>query len=190
MGDSGENRVQRREIDVAEQSDRFFVLTGGPGSGKSTLIEALRRAGYAGMLEAGRGIIRDQLAIEGRALPWREPILFAEMMLSWDVRSYRDAEQFSGPVFFDRSVVDVAGYLRLLGLPVPKHVEKAVELFHYNRKVFIAPPWEEIFEQDQARKQDFTEAVRTYETMVSIYIDKGYRLVELPCGSVEGESHL
>ena len=72
-----------------------------------------------------------------------------------------------------------------LGLPVPKHVEKAVELFRYNRKVFIAPPWEEIFEQDRERKQDFTEAVRTYETMVSTYIDKGYRLVELPRGSVE-----
>ena len=131
------------------------------------------------------GSSRIRLAIDGRALPWIDPLLFAEMMLSWDMRSYHDAEQFTGTVFFDRSVVDVAGYLRLLGLPVPKHVEKAVELFRYNRKVFIAPPWEEIFEQDRERKQDFTEAVRTHETMVSSYIDKGYRLVELPRGSVE-----
>ena len=53
--------------------------------------------------------------------------------------------------------------LRLLGKAVAKHVERVVELFRYNRRVFVAPPWEEIFEQDSERKQDFAEAVRTYE---------------------------
>lgn len=55
---------------MQNDSDRFFVLTGGPGSGKTTLIEALRSAGFATSVEAGRGIIRDQLAIGGPALPW------------------------------------------------------------------------------------------------------------------------
>jgi predicted ATPase len=31
---------------VAENAGRFFVLTGGPGSGKSTLIDALQQAGF------------------------------------------------------------------------------------------------------------------------------------------------
>jgi len=43
-------------------SDRFFVLTGRPGSGKATLIEALRAEGCATAPKAGRGIIRDQMA--------------------------------------------------------------------------------------------------------------------------------
>ena len=50
--------------------DHLYVVTGGPGSGKTTLIEALGRLGIVSMPEAGRAIIRDQTAIGGQALPW------------------------------------------------------------------------------------------------------------------------
>lgn len=160
------------------------MLTGGPGSGKSTLIESLQRAGYSTMPEAGRSIIQEQVALGGRALPWVDPLLFSEMMLSWDIRSYRMAEQLYGPVFFDRGLLDVLGYLRLVGQPFPAHMEKAAREFRYNTRVFVAPPWKEIFQQDSERKQDFAEAVRTYQVM-SIYSEFGYELIEIPRGSVE-----
>jgi GTPase SAR1 family protein len=86
--------------------ERFFVLTGGPGSGKSSLIEALASAGYGRTIEAGRAIIQQQLAIDGPALPHKDPSAFAEMMLSWEVRSYHEASALSGIVFFDRGVPD------------------------------------------------------------------------------------
>jgi predicted ATPase len=136
-------------------------------------------------VEAGRGIIQDQVAIGGRALSWKDPALFAEMMLAWEMRSYHIAEQQQGRVFFDRGVPDVAGYLRLIRLPVPAYVEKAVETFRYNSQVFIASPWEEIFQQDRERKQNFAEAVRTYEVLAATYADYGYELVEVPRGAVE-----
>src|SRR5690349_6784546 len=106
---------------------RFHVITGGPGSGKTTLIGALARAGYAHTVEAGRAIIQDQLAIDGPGLPWRDPLAFAELMLSWELRSYRMAEQATGPVFFDRGVTDLVGYLALVGRPVPAHIARAAE---------------------------------------------------------------
>ena len=165
-------------------SERFIVLTGGPGSGKTTLLDALETAGYARSMEAGRAIIQDQVAIGGRALPWRDPVLFAELMLSWDMRSHRAAEQLPGPVFFDRGVVDVLGYLRLVGAPVPEHVKRAVENLRYHRRVFVLPPWEEIYGQDRERKQDFLEAVRTYDAIVRAYTEFGYELVEVPRVSV------
>jgi predicted ATPase len=165
--------------------DRFFVVTGGPGSGKSTLIEELHRRGYANSVEAGRGVIQDQVAIGGRALPWDDRALFAEIMLNWELRSYHIAEQSSGVVFFDRGIPDVVGYLRLIGLDVPDYIQRAAELFRYNRRVFIAPPWPEIFHSDRERKQDFDEAVRTYESMIVTYASFGYELVEVPRASVE-----
>lgn len=54
-------------------AERFFVVTGGPGSGKSSLIDALQKNGYARSVEAGRGVIQDQTTIGGRALPWVIP---------------------------------------------------------------------------------------------------------------------
>lgn len=165
--------------------ERFHVITGGPGSGKTSLIDALARAGYAHTVEAGRAIIQDQLAIDGPALPWRDPSAFAELMLSWELRSYRMAEATNGPVFFDRGVTDLVGYMTLIGRPVPAHIARAAERFRYNRRVFVAPPWLAIYTQDAERKQTPEEAVRTYEALVAAYTTCGYDLVSLPLVSVE-----
>ncbi|MGC2195640.1 MAG: AAA family ATPase [Terriglobales bacterium] len=170
---------------MGSDGERFIVVTGGPGSGKSTLIKTLERAGYGRSVEAGRGIIQDQVAIGGRAVPWNDRVLFAEMMLAWEMRSYHIAEQQPGQIFFDRGIPDVAGYLRLMKLPVPEYVEQAVETFRYNARVLIAPPWEKIFRQDRERKQDFVEAVQTYGVLASTYAEYGYELVEIPRVAVE-----
>lgn len=165
--------------------ERFHVITGGPGSGKTSLIDALARAGYARTVEAGRAIIQDQLAIDGPALPWRDPQAFAELMLSWELRSYRMAEEMTGAVFFDRGVTDLLGYLTLVGQPVPAHIARAAKRFRYNRRVYVAPPWPAIYTQDAERKQTPEEAVRTYEALVAAYTDCGYELVSLPLVSIK-----
>jgi predicted ATPase len=79
----------------------------------------------------------------------------------------------------------VIGYLRMLGLPVPHHMEAAAATFRYHRRVFIAPPWPDIFRQDNERKQSLEEAVQTCESMVDVYGAYGYELVELPRSSAE-----
>ncbi len=167
------------------QHNHLFVLTGGPGSGKSAVIETLHGLGCGRTLEAGRGVIQDQVAIGGTALPWSDPAAFAELMLSWDMRSHHAACAATGPVFCDRGVLDVVGYLRLMELPVPDHLARAAERFRYNRTVFIAPPWLDIFQPDAERKQDFAEAVRTFNAMADTYRAYGYTLLELPRATVE-----
>jgi|SRR5579872_3357708 len=165
---------------MGNRGERFFIVTGGPGSGKTSLISEIEKRGYGRSIEAGRAVIQDQVAIGGRALPWDDRLLFAELMLSWEMRSYRAAERDDGPIFFDRGVPDVMGYLRLSQLPIPEHMKIAAKLFRYNPTVFIAPPWQEIFHQDHERKQDFEEAIRTYQAMVETYQEQKYSLVELP----------
>jgi len=170
---------------MALQADaRLFVVTGGPGSGKSTLLAAMSAEGFAHMPEGGRAIIQDQVAIGGTALPWADRHLFAELMLSWDLRSWADAHQRAGPILFDRGIPDVIGYLELCSLPVPLHVEEAAARYRYARTVFVAPPWIDIFGQDAERKQSFGEAEATYEAMMRVYRRLDYDLVQLPCASV------
>jgi len=164
--------------------ERLFVVTGGPGAGKTTLLAALAAAGQAVAPEAGRAIIRDQLAVDGPALPWRDRALFAELMLGFDLRSHGESQASASPVFFDRGVPDSIGYLRLCGLPVPEHFECAARVFRYAPVVFAAPPWREIYAQDAERKQDFAEAERTYEAVTAAYREHGYELVELPRADV------
>jgi predicted ATPase len=169
----------------AANFDRLFVITGGPGSGKTTLIEALGAHGIFTMPEAGRAIIQDQVALGGEALPWADQRAFAELMLSWEMRSYRAALNLNGPVIFDRGVPDVLGYLRVSGIDIPGHMDRAARMFRYHHRVFIAPPWPEIFALDAERKQSFEVARATYEAMIETYSGLGYDLIKLPLESVE-----
>lgn len=165
-------------------SDRFFVLTGGPGAGKTTLVDELRQRGFATTEEAGRGVIREEVEDGGDALPWIDPGTFAARMFEWELGSYRHAERQEGAVIFDRGLPDTIGYLRLEGLEVPAWMEEEALRLRYNRRVLIAPPWREIFGRDEERRQSWEVAVRTYEIMAETYTAFGYELAEVPRGSV------
>lgn len=168
--------------------DHMFVVTGGPGSGKSSLIGAMARRGVRTMPEAGRAIIRDQVRIGGPALPWADRALFAELMLGWELRSWHEAAAGDAPVLMDRGIPDVIGYLTFCGLPVPAHVEAAARLHRYNRQVFLAPYWDAIFTQDAERKQDRQEAEATGRVMAETYRRLGYRIAELPLLGIEARA--
>lgn len=158
----------------------LVVVTGGPGSGKTTLIDHLAGLGHGRTVEAGRAIIRDQRAIGGTGLSWRDEGLFVELMLSWDMRSHRESDAHEGLVFCDRGVPDMVGYFLQRGREVPEHVREAARLFRYHRRVFLAPPWPEIYAGDTERHQSPEEAERTFEAMLRAYPSCGYETVLLP----------
>jgi predicted ATPase len=162
----------------------YFVITGGPGAGKTSLIAELGRRGHISVEEAGRAIIRQQRAIGGTALHTANRVLFRELMLSHMIDRYEQAADGDDPVFFDRGIPGLIGYCRLIGVPVPDHIRRAADVYRYNAAVFVTPPWPEIYAQDHERHQDFAEAARTYEVMVEGYREAGYTLVELPKASV------
>lgn len=163
----------------------FYVITGGPGSGKSTLIEALRERGYVCVEEAGRQIIQEQVAKGGDALPWASIVRFKELMLDHAIKTYEEAKGIKGPVFFDRGIVDLVGYDVLTNAKSTDKLIDAVKRLRYNQTVFIAPPWESIYQNDAERKQTFQEAVDTYTCIKQAYLDEGYGVIELPLSSVE-----
>ncbi|MCA1288174.1 AAA family ATPase [Salipiger bermudensis] len=86
-------------------SDHFFVVTGGPGAGKTSLITELARRGFHTIPESGRAIIREEMARGGDALLWADRMAHAARMLEQDLRAYRTAQTLPGPVIFDSLLV-------------------------------------------------------------------------------------
>ncbi|SEW51665.1 AAA family ATPase [Chitinophaga arvensicola] len=167
-----------------EINDQFFILTGGPGMGKTAVIAALRERGHITVPETGRHIIRQQVAAGGHALPWDDRAAFAQLMFEQSVADYQANREQTAPVFFDRGIADTIGYLELCGLPVPEDMLRIARSWRFNKKVFLAPPWQAIYEQDTERKQSFAEAVATCECMISIYRRLDYKLIYLPESTV------
>jgi predicted ATPase len=62
-------------------------------------------------------------------------------------------------------------------LPIPEHFAAAVDRFRYHEKVFMMPPWPEIFSNDAERKHSFEDAVSSYSTLLHTYERFGYRIV-------------
>lgn len=163
-------------------SDQFFVVTGGPGAGKTSLITELARSGFHTTPESGRAIIREEMQSGGDALPWADRMAYAERMLERDLHAYRAAQALSGPVICDRGTPPRPPPTspRLpdaLRPPVPPHVAATVKGISYNHRIFLAPFWDAIFEHDAERKQ--TRAV-----MHQIYTALGYEITELPCTDI------
>jgi len=164
--------------------DHLHVVTGGPGAGKTSLVEAVARRGIATVAEAGRAVIREEAACGGTALPWADRAAFARRMLARDVAGHRRATALPGPVLFDRGIPDVIGWLDLCGLPVPAEAMRAARTLRYNRRVFLAPFVPEWFTQDAERRQDPVEAAETCRVMAATYAGLGYEVVKLPVAGI------
>lgn len=163
--------------------NRRFVVTGGPGGGKSTLLDALAERGYRIAPEAARRLIKERLAAGLAARP--DPVSFARAILNSDMEQYRAATDHDGITFFDRGVLDALYMLDLESAMSRDEIASLVEAFPYNETVFLLPPWEAIYAMDSERDQTFEASVAVFEGMKRWYARWGYETVEVPRASVE-----
>jgi Predicted ATPase len=165
----------------------YYTITGGPGVGKTAIIEELSRLGFSVADEDARRIIKEQMEINGEGLPWRNKARYAELMLDASVETYQKIKSIlqSEKVFFDRGILDTICYMNMENIPVTSEEQKVISAHPYSQKVFILPPWEEIYETDNERKQTWQEAIYTFDVMKQTYTAYGYDVIEVPKGSIE-----
>lgn len=169
----------------ADPADKFILLSGCSGGGKSTLLAALREQGFVAFEEPGRQVVKEQMLIDGPGLPWRDQALFAELCVFCAIQQMQAAAESAGPVFFDRGIVDAVAFFDYLGRDVPAHLERAARLLRYDSTVFLTPPWPEIFAGDGERRHSYEVAVAQYEASLKTFARLDYRPVELPKASVD-----
>jgi len=161
-----------------------YIITGGPGAGKTSLLEGLRQSRYPCQAEASRQLIIEEKERGSGCLPWLDLPCFAGKVLQRMVSS-SEAAGNTGPVFFDRGIPDIIAYLKAARLPVEEMYITALERYRYAPTVFLLPPWEEIYVQDSERWQTFAEAALLADQIRTVYRQAGYQVAELPLGPVQ-----
>lgn len=132
--------------------NRFVVISGCSGGGKSALLAELQRRGHAVIEEPGRRIVREEMAGDGAALPWVDLAAFARRAFAMALadRAGGAATPTDGWVFFDRGLVDAA--VALEHAAGEAALEPLGRTHRYHRRVFLAPPWPEIYVNDPERR--------------------------------------
>lgn len=162
-----------------------IVISGGPGSGKTTLVSELEQQGHYCMHEISRDVIKeaqqegiDQLFLEN-------PLLFSQKLLEGRLKQYHEA--LLNPIsflFYDRGMPDVTAYMDYIQSHYPINFSKTCMNHRYD-SIFLLPPWEEIYKQDNERYESFAEAEKIYHYLLKGYQNYGYHVHEVPVGSVE-----
>ncbi len=167
------------------KKDNFFVITGGPGGGKTTLLELMQANGIPYVPEVARALISERISLN---LPPRpEPFEFALQIFEKDLGNFLRHSDDSSVRFFDRSLVDSAGMLKS-HFRSQKDLDHVLNEYRYNSRVFITPPWKEIYCNDNERDQTFEDAVRVYNELFHWYSVNGYELVVLPKDTAEARA--
>ncbi len=172
---------------MRHRADNLVILSGCSGGGKSTLLAELSRRGHATVEEPGRRIVRQETSGQGTALPWIDMEAFARRAVAMSLGDRENAPA-TGWVFFDRGLVDAASALHAVAADGLLHELK--NSHRYNSRVFLTPPWPEIYVSDGERQHDFSAALTEYERLLRDYHALSYDPVVLPKVSVSERANL
>jgi predicted ATPase len=162
--------------------ERFVVISGCSGGGKSTLLAELGRRGHSIVEEPGRRIVTQELQESGSALPWKDGSAFARRAIAMALEDRASAATLTGWVFFDRGLVDaVAALQHLTGEPA---LAALAQEHRYHQTVFLTPPWPETYINDPERRHGLEAAEDEYSRLLEVYPILGYKVSILPKVSV------
>lgn len=162
---------------------KSYIITGAPGTGKSTLIEALKEKGYFIFEEIARKVIAQEVKKNTDHLPWLNIEAFSILVLEQMLAQKPQLEKY--PISFtDRGIPDIIGYLHHAKISPDSIFEEYLKTFNYAEKVFFTPIWEEIYENDTERLETIKQANLISETLFNTYVQLGFDVVIIPKLSV------
>ena len=163
----------------------IVVIIGGPGTGKTTIIEGLLAKGYCCYPEISREVTLEAKKQGIEQLFLENPLLFSELLLEGRKKQFHKAQKEPhNIVFLDRGIPDVLAYMHYIGDSYPAFFDQACR-DHIYTKIFLLPPWEDIYISDNERYENFEQAKLIYNHLTETYQKYGYDLIEVPKGTVE-----
>ena len=161
----------------------YYIITGPPSSGKTTVINELSNKGFKCHKEVARIIIKENQIKGIDHFPWNNMSLFSDQVFN---RIIENLDKLNGEFsFFDRSIIDLIAYLEINNIMDNDKYKSAILKSGYQKNVFYLPFCEEIYLNDTERKESVDEAIKIGKKLKKVYINLGFNLIEVPFGKAE-----
>ena len=169
-----------------------IVITGGPGTGKTAVIDALEKKGYFCYQEIIREMTleakkegKEKIQVVNPLLFVDDPMEFNKKILEGRLQQYKQASNLSEAiVFFDRGLPDVLAYMDYFAQKYGEDFAQVCKEHRYDT-VFLLPPWEEIYVSDNERLETYEQAVQIHEHLEKTYSNYKYINVIVPKGTID-----
>ncbi|SHI75665.1 Predicted ATPase [Mesonia phycicola] len=161
-----------------------IVILGGPGTGKSSVLQELEDRGYTCFKEVSREIILKAQKDGIEQLFLTNPLLFSEKLLEGRIFQFNEATKVNQPVFIDRGIPDISAYMDFKKENYPSSFTEANKSYKYHQ-AFILPIWPDIYTSDNERYESLEEAFEIEKNLIKTYSDLDYQLIEVPKLSVK-----
>jgi predicted ATPase len=166
-------------------SPKKIVITGGPSTGKTSVINKLEELGYCCMHEISRSITLEARKQGIDQLFITDPLLFSERILAGRLQQFKEATTTKEKlIFMDRGLPDVVAYMDCFQQTYGAHFNRTCKENTYDQ-IFLLPPWMEIHTSDNERYENYEEAIRIHDCLATTYNSFGYSVHEVPKSSVE-----
>ena len=163
--------------------NNWYVVTGGPSTGKTTLLAELEKLGHKTIPEAARVVIDEALA-KGISV---EELRADEKRFQEDVARVKEtveAERDPNTLtFFDRGMQDTTAYMRHYGFTIEPWVKALTDKSRY-QKVYLLEPLP-TYETDYARTEDKDFSQHLHKLLHDAYTECGMEPIIVPAVSVE-----
>lgn len=164
---------------------RKIVITGGPGTGKSSIIDELKRRGYICFDEISRQVTLDARENGVEQLFLEQPLLFSQRLLNGRAKQFEEASNHTNTsVFLDRGLPDVLAYMNYFGSDYPENFSNVCQNNIYDA-VFILAPWHEIFQSDSVRYESFEQSELIHAHLLNTYKSFNYHLIDIPFDTIK-----
>lgn len=156
---------------------KWYVVTGGPSSGKTTTVNILSKRGYKTTIEHARHYLDTQRA-QGRTVKEVRKRQKEFQLGVLDMQIRQEAEISPDEiVFLDRAIPDALAYYRFLGLRPDKRLLEALKKVSY-KKVFILDCLALV--SDYARTEDETAQKEIHRLLTEVYESLPAPVIHVP----------
>ena len=155
----------------------WYVITGGPGSGKTTTVNLLKERGYKTTIEHARHYI-DTQRVTGKTTEEirTNQIKFQQGVLNMQIVQEKELSP-EEVVFLDRAIPDALAYYRFTNLPEDSKIQLAMKETSY-KKVFILDPLPLV--NDYARTEDALAQKQIHQLITEVYESLPSPVIRVP----------